>query len=303
MDIPLAALRALRVVAETGSVTLAAKALGYTQSAVSRQLAAAELEAGHKLFTRGRGPGGMRPTREGQILLRHAAAAVHAMETAAAEINNTGPAARALQLGCIPIAGVSLLGPVLARLAVAHPALRVATRQGPTAALLRSVRSQGLDLALVTDGPPDGDDPPLTVVPALETTLMVAVAAEGKFQGRDEVAMAELAGEPWIAGLATSTDPQLGVWPHLTGRPRIAHRTGDWLAKLRLVAAGAGVTTVPGPYVAALVRGVHTVRVTGSPQEVRRVSAVHLPGNTTRGVRAVLDAILIAADELDANVL
>jgi hypothetical protein len=35
------------------------------------------------------------------------------------------------------------------------------------------------------------------------------------------------------------------VWPGLDERSEIAHTTRDWLAKLRLVAAGCGVTTVP----------------------------------------------------------
>jgi DNA-binding transcriptional LysR family regulator len=36
-----------------------------------------------------------------------------------------------------------------------------------------------------------------------------------------------------------------GVWPGLDERPEIAHTARDWLAKLHLVAAGCGLTTVP----------------------------------------------------------
>ena len=47
-------LRVLREVAQAGSFSAAAHALGYTQSAVSRQVAALEAVAGRRLFDRGR---------------------------------------------------------------------------------------------------------------------------------------------------------------------------------------------------------------------------------------------------------
>src|ERR1700743_3780182 len=47
-------LRVLREVAQTGSLSAAAQTLGYTQSAVSRQVAALEAVAEHRLFDRSR---------------------------------------------------------------------------------------------------------------------------------------------------------------------------------------------------------------------------------------------------------
>src|SRR5256885_15860928 len=47
-------LRVLREVAQTGSFSAAARTLGYTQSAISRQVAALEAAAGRPLFERGR---------------------------------------------------------------------------------------------------------------------------------------------------------------------------------------------------------------------------------------------------------
>jgi DNA-binding transcriptional LysR family regulator len=46
-------LRVLREVAQTGSFSAAARSLGYTQSAVSRQVAALEAVAGRRLFAAG----------------------------------------------------------------------------------------------------------------------------------------------------------------------------------------------------------------------------------------------------------
>jgi DNA-binding transcriptional LysR family regulator len=300
MDFSAASLRALQAVAEMGSVSAAARVLGYTQSAVSRQIASAEQEVGHRLFVREHA--GVRLTREGLILLRHAAVAVQAMQTALDEINSTAETVRTIRLGLIPAAGTTLLTIAIALLVRSDPALRVTTRQGSTPGLLRAVRSGGLDLAVVTQRPPypdpDRETPALAVTPILDTTLMVAVAANGPLGTRETVDAAELAGLPWISGLPTSTEPHLGVWPHLPGRPYVAHRANDWLVRLRLVAAGAGITTIPGPFLAALIPGVHAVRLTGAQEERRRVSAVHIPGRTPAEASAVLDALLLAAEEL-----
>ncbi len=52
-DFTLTGLRVVQAVVDTGSFTAAADALGYTQSAVSRQVAAMEAAAGAPLFVRG----------------------------------------------------------------------------------------------------------------------------------------------------------------------------------------------------------------------------------------------------------
>src|SRR5215813_7527281 len=63
---------ALKAIADEGSFGRAAERLGYTQSAISQQIAALERIVGLRLIDR---PGGPRPislTEAGQILLRHA---------------------------------------------------------------------------------------------------------------------------------------------------------------------------------------------------------------------------------------
>jgi DNA-binding transcriptional LysR family regulator len=80
MDITLTTLRVIREVAERGSFTAAAVALGYTQSAISRQVAAAEHEVGVQLFDRV--TGGVRLTVAGQVLLRQGVIALDALDEA-----------------------------------------------------------------------------------------------------------------------------------------------------------------------------------------------------------------------------
>ena len=65
-------LQALRAVATEGTFGRAAEALGYTQSAVSQQIAALERIAGHPVFDRPGGPRRVRLTAAGRMLLGHA---------------------------------------------------------------------------------------------------------------------------------------------------------------------------------------------------------------------------------------
>src|SRR5690606_16470066 len=73
-ELTVTALRVVQAVVATGSFTAAADLLGYTQSGVSRQVAAAEAAAGVPLFVRG--ARGVAATPAGERVARRAAAAL-----------------------------------------------------------------------------------------------------------------------------------------------------------------------------------------------------------------------------------
>jgi DNA-binding transcriptional LysR family regulator len=87
MEPSLTGLRVLRATAERGSFTAAAAELGYTQSAISRQIAALEREAGTTLFERHRG--GVRLTSSGATLLRHARVVLDEIAAATRELDGS----------------------------------------------------------------------------------------------------------------------------------------------------------------------------------------------------------------------
>lgn len=291
MDVSITGLRVLRAVAEQRSFTAAAAALGYTQSAVSRQVAVLEREVGAPLFTRN--PGGAALTPAGTTLLRRGRVVLD--ELAAAERELTGAAEEVVRLGVYVSAGFTVLPSALQQLRRVRPDIRVTTREGTTPSLVRSVRAGTLDLALVTARPPfrspDDEAPRLVSRTVAEADLVVAVSDSGRFAGRHDVTAAELATCDWIASPGTSDEPLLGVWPGLPGRPNIAHTARDWLTKLQLVAAGFGVTSVTPDVAPVLPAGVHLVQVADTPPERRRTSVVRLPGKTTEGVDLVVDAL------------
>jgi DNA-binding transcriptional LysR family regulator len=298
MDMTLVGLRVLREVAERGTFTAAAEALGYTQSAVSRQMAGLEQAAGVRLFDRH--PGGVRLTGPGRALLRHAVVALDAVAAADEELHGTGTDGGAVRLGFFPPAGPVLVAAALAALRRDRPRVRVTTREATTPALVRAVRAGTLDLAVVTSRPPyrspDTEDPPLRAEPLLETRLAVAVPADGLFGARDHVSAAELAREPWIAGPGGTAEPLLGVWPGLPGRPVVRHTARDWLTRLHLVAAGAGVTTATPALLPVLPAGVRLVAVEGAAEEIRRISLVRMPGVLAAPAQALTAALRRQAD-------
>lgn len=293
MDLSLTGLRVLREVAEQGTFTAAATELGYTQSAVSRQVASLEREAGVALFERR--PDGVRLTRPGLALLRRARVVLDELAAAGRELSGGAREAEHVRLGVYVSAGAALLPELLPTLRRSRPDLRVTTREGTSPALVRAVRAGTLDLAVVTSRPPhrapDAELPRLAVETLAETTLLVAVPAAGEFAGRDSVTADELADVDWIASPSTGSEPLLGVWPGLAGRPRVAHHARDWLTKLRLVAAGCGVTTVPSNLVPSMPAGVHLLSVEGGRAEVRRIAVIRLPGPPSAPISAVLNVL------------
>lgn len=295
-------LRVLREVAERGTFTAAADALGYTQSAVSRQIAALEQAADSRLFDRH--PGGVRLTAAGSTLLRHAITALDALDVADRELRGADDTGH-LRLGFIPAAGAALVAPALAALRRQRPGLRVTTREGTTPSLVRALRAGTLDLALLTSRPPhrspDADTPALHVEPLLEDELALAVPDDGRYVG-PSVTTEHLSGETWIASPSHTGEPLLGVWPGLPGRPPIHHAARDWLTKLHLVAAGIGITSVPATLRHVLPPGVRLLALDDVPPERRRINLVRLPGPTTTPVETLTHTLRDqAADLVDGD--
>ena len=290
-------LRLLRAIAETGSFTGAASVLGYTQSAVSRQMAVLERAAGVRLFERS--SSGVRLTRAGVILLRHASAALNEVDRAERVLHGSDPAGATVRLGVFPSVGVVLVSDTLTLMREQFPDIEVVSREASTPALTRGLRSATLDLAVISSRPPypppDDQDPPLRTEVLLEGDLMVAVPADGDLGRSGSITLAELQSATWIASPQTSGEPALGVWPALPQRPNIAHQTGDWLSKLTLVGAGWGVTTVPPSLLGLVTDTVRVVRVADGSPVTRRLLLARLPGRVPKAVDDLADSLRRAA--------
>jgi len=297
-DASLTGLRVFRAVAEHGTLSAAAAALGYTQSAVSRQVAALERAAGTVLLERHHN--GVRLTPAGQVVLRSAAAVVDRIEATAGELGGVPEERAVVRLGWFASAGAVLIPRAVAMLSRSHPGITVLSREGSTSALVRALRAGTVDLAVVASNPPyralDREKPALVVDTLTERSLQIAVPVEHALARSDSIDIADLHGQRWIGGVGN--ERVLGVWPGLGERPEVVHSARDWLAKLQLVAAGLGITTLPGALAAAVPRGVRVVSVRGGPQEQRRVQLAWLPRSFTESVADVVEVLRAASREV-----
>jgi len=291
MDLSLSTLRVLREVALRQSFTAAARELGYSQSGVSRQVGHAEKVLNQRLFERN--ADGVCPTEAGLILVRQSSIALEALDAAQREMSGGADPVAEIHFGYLPIAGPLLLPGLFARIGRDRPAVEVSTRQGTTPSLVKGLRAGTLDLAVLTSRPPfrapDQMTPSLRVVPLTDLSLAVAVPLHGRFGGRSAVRAEEIVDEVWITDRAGSREGGLGLWPGLPGRQRVLHEGADWLSKLALVKAGAGITVVPRGLPSGLLEGIQVVRLEGVPPEVRRVVLACAPGRLTEAARSMIE--------------
>jgi DNA-binding transcriptional LysR family regulator len=287
-------LRVLREVAQTGSFSDAALSLGYTQSAVSRQIAALEAAAGHRLFDRGRR--GVTLTSAGARLLASATRILDELDAVRRELDGEESAAGPVRLGAFPTAAAGLVPKALATL---PPRLKVTLREATTPALTRALRAGTLDLAVIARippfRPPDAESPALELTTLSERELAIGVGANHPLARARSVEVEQLAGQVWVASRSDAGDTLLGVWPGLAERPDVRYVVRDWLAKLRIVAAGLAITTIAPVMLDVLPEGIEVLQVRGEPQETRRVVVARRPGPLDGPTGRVLDALLGAA--------
>ena len=176
LGIELRHLLALEAVAREGSFGKAATSLGYTQSAVSQQIAMLERIVGQRLVER---PGGPRPvslTEAGRLLLTHAEAIAARLAAAQADLGALGNGeAGALRVGVFQSVGQRILPELMRRFFEAWPKVDVTlTESADDTELLALVERGELDLTFadlpLIEGPFEAvellRDPYVLVVPA-----------------------------------------------------------------------------------------------------------------------------------------
>ncbi len=279
-------------VCDSGSLTTAARELGYSQSAVSRQVAALELELGERLLERL--PRGVRPTPAGEALLPHARLVVGEAargRDAVRRAREGDPVV--LTLGAVPSASADLVPRALRALPEDGP--RVTLRSGGSSELHDLVRTGDVDLAVVTDYPPGLPADRDVVRTRLVVDEMCVLVPPGHqlAGGRRRVRLTSFADDVWAEdnpGSERILVQAAGRWGF---EPRIELVAGDLLGKVALVAAGLAVALVPGLLVPGLPAGVAVRRLVEAP--TRTVYAVHRSTRPRAGVAQLAAALVDAA--------
>lgn len=292
-DLTLLGLRVVVEVARHGSFTTAAQALGYTQSAISRQVGATEASIGTPLFERH--ARGVSLTPAGEAFVRHAERALGDVESARQEVAGLrDQLVGRLTVGAFPTAAASLVPRAIARMSATHPGLELELSEAGSPTLVRRVRAGRLAVAVIATGHdlPDHDLEGLDVdLVAVHRGLGVAVSSGHPLAHRRSVRVDELADATWIVGAGGEQDPQFGPWPTLD-HPRVGLRASSWPARLGLVAAGLGISVLPGLAADIVPRGVRWLRVVDpgltQPRQVAIVTR-HPRGRSAAALAGVLD--------------
>src|SRR5438105_9487671 len=243
LGIELRHLTALEAVSREGSFGRAAKSLGYTQSAISQQIAALERIVGARLVER---PGGPRPvslTEAGELLLRHAEAIVARLAAAQADLGALAEGeGGVLRVGIYQSVGQRILPELMRRYAAAWPRVEIAlTESASDAELLGLVERGELDLTFadlpLVDGPFEEvellRDPYVLIVPAGSP-----LAERGTPPTRGEIASLDLIGYRSCRTTARIEDT-------LRERLRFVFLSDHHGTVQGLVGAGVGAALVP----------------------------------------------------------
>ncbi len=291
-------LAALDAVAREGSFGRAAERLGYTQSAVSQQIAALEKIVGETLIERPGGPRAVSLTEAGKVLLRHAEAIVARLDAARADITalragETGT----LRVGTYQSIGARVLPGVMRRFLSEWPGIELGLSEPATDPELYGLIESGeLDLAFCSPPLPDG---PFEALELMSDPHVLLVPADSELARRKSASLDDL-GDNVLIGSNTCASGLL-VENELSDRGygvEYAFRSDDNGTIQGLVAAGFGVALVPLLAVAPGDERVKALRLV--PKVPRRAVAVvwHRDRHRSPAARAFVEI----AQEISAEV-
>ncbi|MFJ4480977.1 LysR family transcriptional regulator [Streptomyces longwoodensis] len=236
-------LRTYVTVARLASFSAAARALGYTQSAVSQHIAALEQDLGAALLTRRP----VAPTPAGERLLEHAEPLLLRLDAARADVVRM---AAAPAFGLTLAASATALGArVLAALPPAGVTVRVLARDAVPAAVAAGTADLGLvdGLAAPSDPLRLPDVAPLTTYGVAEGPVRVLLPTTHPLAHRTGLRLGDLADARWLD--APDTGLPLAQLRAANGghgfRPALRYEGTDVRVLIALVAAGHGLTLLP----------------------------------------------------------
>ena len=287
-------------VARHGSFSGAAVSLGYTQPAISRQIATLEAEVGAMLVRRV--PKGAVLTDAGRLLVDRGESILARLEEAETELQAlAGVRGGRLRLASFASAAASIIPPAIARFRERHPAVELSIVMLDPAYSLPQLVAGELDVALSHDAELGASAAPgaIEVVHLFDDPMYVAMPAGHPLADAPELDLASFATEPWmLATTRTCPDSRLFLRAcHAAGfEPRIAFQHDDYSAMLGFVAAGVGVALIPD-MAARGMRDDVVVRALDRPPPSRPILVVLPAGYRSPAAAAMLDILREIGEE------
>ncbi|MFC9832795.1 LysR family transcriptional regulator [Rhodococcus sp. NPDC127530] len=293
-------LHTLQMVIKAGSLSAAAKELGYTTSAVSQQIASLEKSVGVALFERG--PRSLWPTPAGVALVNHADAIVARSDEAEDEMRTYALGTRGrLRVGASGTVGAQLVPKALARLVATHPGADITVeddgllQNGMTSAITEGKVDLGLvfEYGLVPRTWPED----VTMRPILDEELVVIEGGQGTRSSEDRLELTEVAEQPWVTNRVGSDGSEnfYRICAASGFAPQVLFTSNDFDVIRGLVKERLGLAIVP-----ALALGIDRsiqLRRIGPTAPRRRVYAAYRKSDTNPLIGAAIQALDEASDD------
>lgn len=291
LDLDPRSLVVLHLVGRAGSLSGAARELGWTHPAVSQHVRQLERRVGTALVERsGRG---VRLTPAGAELCRHAdalAAELARARTTAAGLRHREQ--RVVRVAAFPTACATFLVDAIHRVHDADPEVRVEVWQAEPPEALAGLQEGRVDLAVVFDPP---------ALAGVQTTqlgddqLVAVLPARDPRSTGPSLTLPELAHDVVIAGCPTCQARFVRTARAAGLEPRLHHQvTDDYVLMQAMVAAGQGIAVQPGLALRAHHRD-DVVALPLAPAMGRRTCLAVRPGTRTGALELVHAALTDAA--------
>lgn len=271
----------MKAIADEGSFTGAAHALGFTQPAISQMVRRLEQRTGTVLVERyGRQ---VRLTEAGQVLARHAVGVLAALDAAEEEISAiAGLRSGRVRLMAFPSSSATLVPKALAILRARHPDITITFTEAEPPESLAALRQGECDLAVAFAyegkeiGEIEEDLSMLVTHHLLDDELRLVVPANHPQAAHEVASMEDFCNEDWIAGCPRCRGHLVNLSQGAGYSPNVAFETEDYVAVLGLVSAGLGVALVPDLILRAAKHD-DVVALPLSPPSRRQILAVTTP--------------------------
>jgi molybdate transport repressor ModE-like protein len=234
-------LASLIAIAEHGSFSAAARALGTVQSNVSAHISRLEKDLGVSLVDRQSG----NLTEEGAVVVERARRIIHDLQDIEADIHSTDTVVEGeTRLGCLGTTGRWLMPTLLPALSIAHPKVRAIVYEGGTTNLIPRLLSGDLDAAIVHF---PIQDPELHLEPLFSEDIVLVVHSRFAWSNATTMTLAELATQPVL--LSPRNTELRRIVDRAAGLQRIALTPQAEIDGVRLLASlaidGFGPAIVP----------------------------------------------------------
>ena len=290
----------LREVSRQGSFSRAADVLGYTQPAVSRQIALLEREVGATLVQRL--TGGVRLTDAGELIVRHADAILGRLDDAEVELKELlGLESGSLRMSTLTSAAATLVPLAIAEFRRRLPGVELSVSMVDPHGVLQLLRGGEVEIALNNDGSHlELDD--IDAVHLFDERMLMALPPDHPLAARKRLRLGDLSEERWMLG-TTQACPDASRFIrscHGAGfEPDIAFHNDDYTAILGFVAAGVGVAPIPEMVARRTTVDVH-IRELDSGAITRPIVASLPAGYQSAPARAMLEVLQDVSREWQA---